>query len=71
MLKKIFGPMRDEATGKWRELHNAELNDLHFSPNNTRVIRSIIMKWAAHVARMGDRILAYSVSIDTCNGNHL
>jgi hypothetical protein len=48
----IFGPKRDEATGEWRRLHNEELNDLHFSPKVTKVIKSRRMRWAGHVAYM-------------------
>jgi len=43
-LRKIFGPKRDEVTGKWRKLHNKELNDLYFSPNIVRVIKSRRMR---------------------------
>jgi len=50
MLRKIFGPRRDEVTGEWRGLHNEELNDLYCSPNIVWVRR---MRWAGHVARMG------------------
>ena len=53
MLRRVFGPKRDEETGKWRKLHNEELNDLYSSPNILRVIKSRIMRWAGHVARMG------------------
>ena len=55
MPRRIFGPRRDEVTGEWRKLHNEELNDLHTSPNIVQVIKSIIMRWAGHVARMGER----------------
>jgi hypothetical protein len=54
VLKKVFGPKRDEVTGKWRKLHNEELNDLYFLPNIVRVVKSRRMKWAGHVARMGE-----------------
>jgi hypothetical protein len=50
MPRRIFGPKRDEATGKWRRLHNEELNDLYSSPNNIRVFKSRRMRWAGHVA---------------------
>ena len=55
MLRRIFGPKRDEVTGKWRKLHSEELNDLYCSPNIIRVIKSRRMRWAGHVARVGDK----------------
>jgi hypothetical protein len=53
VLRRIFGPKRDEVTVERRKLHNEELNDLYFSPNIVRVIRSRRMRWEGHVARMG------------------
>jgi len=53
VLRKVFGPKRDEVTGEWRKLHNEELNDLYFLPNIVRVVKSRQMKWAGHVVRMG------------------
>ena len=53
VLRRIFGPRRDEVTGEWRRFHNEELKDLYSSPNNVRVIKSRRMRWAGHVARMG------------------
>ena len=53
VLRRIFGPRRDEVTGDWRRLHKEELNDLYCSPNIVRVIKSRRMRWARHVARMG------------------
>jgi len=54
MLRRIFGPRREEVTGEWRRLHNEELNGLYSSPNIVRVIKSRRMRWAVHVARMGE-----------------
>ena len=54
VLRRIFGPRRDEVTGKWRRLHNGELNDLYSSPNIVWVIKSRRMRWAGHVVRMGE-----------------
>ena len=55
MLRRIFGPKRDEVTGEWRKLHNEEFNDLYSSPNIVRRIKSRRMRWAGHVACMGER----------------
>jgi len=54
VLRKIFGPRRDEVTGEWRRSHNEELNELYSSPNIVWVIKSRRMRWAGHVARMGE-----------------
>ena len=61
VLRRIFGPGRDEVTGEWRRLHNEELNDLYSSPNTVRVIKSRRMRWAGHVARMGEERGVYRV----------
>jgi len=53
MLRKVFGPKRDEVTGEWRKLHKEELNDLYSLPNIVRVVKSRRMRRAGHVARMG------------------
>jgi hypothetical protein len=53
MLRRIFGPKRDEVTEEWRRLHNKELYALYSSPNIIRVIKSRRLRWAGHVARMG------------------
>ena len=55
VLRRIFGPKREEVTREWRKLHNEELNDLYCSQNNVRVIKSRKMRWAGHVARIGTR----------------
>jgi hypothetical protein len=58
VLRGIFGSERDEVTGEWRKLHNKELNYLYCSPNICRVVKSR-MRWAEHVARMGERRAVY------------
>jgi hypothetical protein len=52
VLRRAFGPKRDEVTGEWRKLHNEELNDLYSLPNIVRVVKSRRMRWSGHVARM-------------------
>jgi hypothetical protein len=54
VLRRVFGPKRDEETGEWRKLHNEELNDLYSLPNIVPVVKSRRMRWAGHVARMGE-----------------
>ena len=54
MLRRIFGPRTEEVTREWRRLHNEELNDLYSSPNIVRVIKSRRIRWAGHVACMGE-----------------
>jgi len=61
VLRRIFGPKRDEVIGEWRKLHNEELNDLYRSPNIVRVIKSRRMRWVGHVERMGERRGVYRV----------
>jgi hypothetical protein len=55
VLKKIFGPKKEEVRAEWRRLHNEELNDPYSSPNIVRVIKSRRMRWAGHVEGMGQR----------------
>ena len=59
VLRRIFVPMTDEVTGEWRRLHNEELIDLYSSPNIVRVLKSRRIRWAGHVARMGEERWAY------------
>jgi len=54
VLRRIFGPRRDEVTGEWTRLHNEELNDLYSLPSIVRVIKSRRMRWAGHVTCMGE-----------------
>ena len=68
VLKRIFGPKRDEVTGEWRKFHNEELNDLYCSPNIVRVIKSRRMKWAGHVVRMGEGRGMYRVLVGKPEG---
>ena len=68
VFMRIFGPRRDEVTGEWRRLHNEEVNDLYSSPNIVRVIKSRIMRWAGHVARMGEERGAYRVLVGKQEG---
>jgi len=63
LLRKIFGPKRDEVTREWRKLHNEELNDLYCSPNIVRVVKSTGMRWAGHVALMGESSGVYRVLV--------
>jgi len=53
VLRTIFGPKRDDVIEEWRKLHNEELNDPYYSHNIVRVIKSIRMRWAEYVTRMG------------------
>jgi hypothetical protein len=72
VMRRIFGPKRDEVTGEWRRLHNEELNDLYSSPNIFRVTKSRRMRWAGHVARMGEGRGAYRILVgDLREGDHL
>jgi hypothetical protein len=67
VLRKIFGPKREED-GSWRKLHNDELHSLYFSPNIVSVIKSRRMRWAGHVARMGEGRGVYMVLVGRSEG---
>jgi hypothetical protein len=67
VLRKIFGPKREED-GSWRKLHNNELHGLYASPNIVRVIKSKRMRWAGHVARMGEGRGVYRVLVGRSEG---
>jgi hypothetical protein len=63
VLRKIYGPKRDEVIGEWRKLHNEELHNSYSSPNIIRQIKSRRMRWAEHVARMGGERKVYKVLV--------
>jgi hypothetical protein len=68
VLRRIFGPKRDEVTGGSSKLHNEELRDLYSSPSIIRIIKSRRMRWAGHVARMGEKINAYRLLVGKPEG---
>jgi hypothetical protein len=68
VLRRIFGPERDEVTGEWRKLHNEELRDLYSSPSIIRMIKSRRMRWAGYVARMGAKRNAYRLLLGKPEG---
>ena len=68
VLRRIFGPKRDEVTGEWRKLLNEELNYLYCSPNIVRVVKSRRLRWAGYVARMGERRVIYRVVVGKSEG---
>jgi hypothetical protein len=68
VLRGIFGPKRDEVTGEWRKLHSGELRNLYSSPDIIRQIRSRRMRWAGHVARMGEGRNVYRALVGKTKG---
>ena len=68
MVLRIFGPRRDEVTGEWRRLHNEELNDFYSSPSIVQVIKSRRMRWAGHVAHIGEERGVYRVLLGKPEG---
>jgi hypothetical protein len=68
VLRRIFGPKRGEITGEWRRLQKEELYDLYYSPNIIQVIKSRGMRWAGHVAPLGDRRGVHSVLVGKTEG---
>jgi hypothetical protein len=68
VLRRIFGPKRDGVTGVWRKLHNEELHSLYSSPSIVRVMKSRRMRWAGHVARMGEVRGAYNILVGRPEG---
>jgi hypothetical protein len=67
VLRKVFGLKRDEVTGEWRKLHNEELCDLYSSRSRIRIIK-LRMRWAGHVARMGEKRNAYRLLVGKPEG---
>jgi hypothetical protein len=63
VLKRIFGPKRDEVTGGWRKLHNEEFHDLYSSSSMIRIMKSRRMRWAGHVEQMEAKRNTYRLSI--------
>jgi hypothetical protein len=68
VLRRKFGPKRDEVTGEFRKLHNEELRDLYSLPSIIRIIKSKRMRWAGHVAQMGEKKNAYRLSVGKPEG---
>jgi hypothetical protein len=68
VLRRIFGPNRDEVTGEWRKLHNEELHDLYSSPSIVRIIKARRMTWAGHVARIREKRNAYRLFVEKPKG---
>jgi hypothetical protein len=72
LLRRIFGLKRDEVMGEWRKLHSGELHNFHSSPDIIRQIKSRRMRWAGHVARMGEGRNVYRVLVGKPEGkDHL
>ena len=70
VLRRVFGPKRDEVTGEWRKLHNEGHNDLYSLPNIVRVVKSRRMRWAGHVARMGEGRGVHRVLVGKSEGKN-
>jgi hypothetical protein len=68
VLRRIFGPKWDKVTAEWRKLHNEELRNLFSSPSIIRIIKSRRMRWAAHVARIGEKRIAYRLLVGKPEG---
>jgi hypothetical protein len=68
VLRRIFGPKKDEVMGEWRRLHNGELHNLHSSPDIIRQIKSRRMMWAGHAARMGENRTVYKALVGETEG---
>ena len=71
VLRRVFGPQRDEVTGEWRKLYNEELSDLYSLPYIVRLVKSRIMRWVGHVARMGEGRGVHRVLVGKPEGKKL
>jgi hypothetical protein len=71
VLRRISGPKRDEVTGEWRKLHSEELHNLYSSQDIIRQVKSRRMRWAGHVARMGEERKVYKVLLGKPEGKRL
>jgi hypothetical protein len=71
VLRRIFGPKRDEVTGEWRKLHNEKLRNLYSSPDIIRQVKSRRMRWVGHVAHMGAKRKVYKVLVGKPKGRRL
>jgi hypothetical protein len=68
VLRKMFGPKRDEVTGEWKKLHKEELRDLYSSPSIIRIIKSGRLRWVGHLARMGEKRNSYRLLVGKPEG---
>jgi hypothetical protein len=64
VLRRMFGPKRDEVTGEWRKVQNEKLHDLYSSSSIIKIIKARRMRWAGHIARMGDEKNAYRLLVE-------
>jgi hypothetical protein len=70
VLRRIFGPRKDEVTGRWRKLHNEELQNLYSSPSIIRMIKSRRMRWTGNVAQMGEKRNSYRILVGKPEGKN-
>jgi hypothetical protein len=68
VLRRVFGPKRNEVTGEWRKLHNEELHDLYSSPSIIRIMKPRRMRWAGHSTQMGEKGNAYRLLVGKQDG---
>jgi hypothetical protein len=68
VLRRVFGPKREEVMGGWRGLHNEELHSLYIAPNIIQMMKSERMRWVGHVAHMGEMRNAYKIWLEDLTG---